>query len=152
MPPCVKLHRMIYSVPPPDFQPQFEVSTCFFRCQGEILLLLRAEGKLQAGKWCLPGGKIDPGETKEIGLCREVKEEIQYQLHTRDLQYHGLEFVRYPEFDFIFHMFSVYLTSLPTIILNSKEHQEYCWVTPEKALQMDLIRDEDPCIKKVFKL
>lgn len=36
----------------------------------------------------LPGGKIDAGETAEEGLCREIAEELNVQLHPQELNYY----------------------------------------------------------------
>jgi len=43
---------------------------------GRILLAQRPEGKSMAGLWEFPGGKIEPGETPEHALVRELKEEL----------------------------------------------------------------------------
>ena len=43
---------------------------------GRILLAQRPEGKAMAGLWEFPGGKVDPGETPEAALIRELKEEL----------------------------------------------------------------------------
>ncbi|MDH3235078.1 MAG: 8-oxo-dGTP diphosphatase MutT [Alphaproteobacteria bacterium] len=43
---------------------------------GRVLLALRPEGKPMAGLWEFPGGKVDPGETPEACLIRELKEEL----------------------------------------------------------------------------
>ncbi len=43
---------------------------------GRILLAQRPEGKSLAGLWEFPGGKVEPGETPEVALIRELKEEI----------------------------------------------------------------------------
>ena len=43
---------------------------------GRILLAQRPEGKSMAGMWEFPGGKIEAGETPEVALVRELKEEL----------------------------------------------------------------------------
>lgn len=43
---------------------------------GRILLNQRPEGKSMAGLWEFPGGKIEPGETPEAALIRELHEEL----------------------------------------------------------------------------
>lgn len=44
--------------------------------EGRVLLAERPEGKSLAGMWEFPGGKIEPGETPEVALIRELKEEL----------------------------------------------------------------------------
>ena len=43
---------------------------------GRVLLAQRPEGKSMAGLWEVPGGKIEPGETPEAALIRELHEEL----------------------------------------------------------------------------
>lgn len=42
---------------------------------GQVLMLLRKENTAGAGQWCLPGGKVDYGETAEDAAARELREE-----------------------------------------------------------------------------
>ena len=44
--------------------------------QGKVLLMRRLPGKHLAGLWEFPGGKIEPGETVEQALIRELDEEL----------------------------------------------------------------------------
>ena len=46
---------------------------------GRILLAQRPEGKSMAGLWEFPGGKIEPDETPETALVRELHEELGIQ-------------------------------------------------------------------------
>lgn len=43
---------------------------------GRVLLARRGSGGPLAGKWEFPGGKIEPGETPEECLARELREEL----------------------------------------------------------------------------
>jgi 8-oxo-dGTP diphosphatase len=43
---------------------------------GRVLLAQRPEGKSLAGLWEFPGGKVEPGETPEAALIRELHEEL----------------------------------------------------------------------------
>jgi len=43
---------------------------------GRVLLARRPAGKPLAGLWEFPGGKVEPGETPEAALIRELDEEL----------------------------------------------------------------------------
>jgi 8-oxo-dGTP diphosphatase len=43
---------------------------------GRVLIAQRPAGKPMAGLWEFPGGKVDPGETPEEALVRELREEL----------------------------------------------------------------------------
>ena len=43
---------------------------------GRVLLAQRPDGKSMAGLWEFPGGKVEPGETPEKALIRELYEEL----------------------------------------------------------------------------
>jgi 8-oxo-dGTP diphosphatase len=43
---------------------------------GTVLLARRPEGKVYAGYWEFPGGKLEPGETPAAALVRELREEL----------------------------------------------------------------------------
>jgi 8-oxo-dGTP diphosphatase len=46
------------------------------RADGQLLLCSRPEGKVYAGYWEFPGGKVEPGETVAQALRRELHEEL----------------------------------------------------------------------------
>jgi 8-oxo-dGTP diphosphatase len=43
---------------------------------GRVLVQRRPEGTAMAGLWEFPGGKMEPGETPEAALARELHEEL----------------------------------------------------------------------------
>jgi 8-oxo-dGTP diphosphatase len=54
--------------------------------KGELLLADRPPGKKLAGVWELPGGKLEPDETPEYALIRELKEELHIDVSEEDLE------------------------------------------------------------------
>jgi 8-oxo-dGTP diphosphatase len=52
------------------------VACALVDADGRILLAQRPEGKSMAGLWEFPGGKVEPGETPEETLIRELHEEL----------------------------------------------------------------------------
>ena len=54
----------------------FKVTAAILQKDGNILIAQRKHRDHQSGKWEFPGGKIEPGETPEECLARELKEEF----------------------------------------------------------------------------
>lgn len=58
------------------------VSAALVDRDGRVLVQQRAEGRQMAGLWEFPGGKIEPGETAEQALVRELREELGIETET----------------------------------------------------------------------
>jgi len=52
------------------------VAVALVDADGRVLLAQRPPGKSLAGLWEFPGGKVEPGETPEAALIRELAEEL----------------------------------------------------------------------------
>lgn len=57
-------------------QTMMVVAAALVDADGRVLLQQRAPGRQMAGLWEFPGGKVEPGETPEPALARELKEEL----------------------------------------------------------------------------
>jgi 8-oxo-dGTP diphosphatase len=52
------------------------VAAALVDADGRVLVQQRPDGAAMAGLWEFPGGKIEPGETPEAALIRELAEEL----------------------------------------------------------------------------
>jgi 8-oxo-dGTP diphosphatase len=143
---------MIYNELPSDFNKKLDVVACYIEFTDEFILLHRQPYKTQGNKWGLPAGKVDDGETLQKAMLREIYEETKILLEESQLVYIGSLMVRHDDLDFEYHMFKTILDKAPEIIIDKREHQSATWVSPEKALTIDLISDLDECIRLSYKL
>lgn len=141
---------MIYKDISKKFSPRFEIVSCYIECDGNILLLHRPKHKSEGGKWGVPAGKMEVGETPEIALLREIKEETGILLDKEILNFLTKICVRHSDYDFVYHMYRANLENAPEVKINPQEHQDYIWKTPERALEMNLVTDLDECIKMYY--
>ena len=142
---------MIYFSKPEHLKIDLEVVGCFLEHNGEILLLHRQDNKPQGNTWGTPGGKVDPGENLVDACIREVFEESDVAIDNPIFS--QTVYVNYPgEFTFAYHLFSFKLSNRPNIKIKMNEHKDFVWKTPEEALKMDLIKDEDWCVRLFYGL
>ncbi len=73
---------------------------------GRVLLAQRPEGKSLAGLWEFPGGKVEPGETPEAALIRELHEEIGIDTHASCLAPLTFASHTYPDFHLLMPLFA----------------------------------------------
>ncbi len=141
---------MIHQIQPKNFDFRFEIVSCFVEYDGKILLLHRQDRKPEGNTWGVPAGKVDSGENCLIAMSREMAEETAIKVSTDKLKYFKKVYVRYPTYDFIHHIFHVKLTKKCDVKINPIEHKNFQWISPNNALNIDLIQDLDACIKIFF--
>jgi len=120
---------------------------CFLERDGKILLVLRLPNKSEGGKWGVPAGKMDPGETPLEAIIREIKEETAMTITPQEASFFETYYVRYPEYDFVYNVFHAQVPANQEARINPDEHQEYRWATPQVALKMPLVNHQDDCVK-----
>ena len=62
-----------------------EVTAAIIMNENRVLIAERAPDENLAGKWEFPGGKIEPGETPQECLKREIREELEVDIVVLDL-------------------------------------------------------------------
>jgi 8-oxo-dGTP diphosphatase len=60
-------------------KPEVHVTAAVIIQSGRVLAAQRLAGA-RAGQWELPGGKVEPGETREACLARELREELAIEI------------------------------------------------------------------------
>ncbi|MEI6479991.1 MAG: NUDIX hydrolase [bacterium] len=143
---------MILKDKPEDFKEKFEVVSCFIEHESEILLLHRQDSKPQGNTWGVPAGKIDKGEDLLTAIIREINEETGISAESHQFKYFDKFYVRYPDYDFTYHIFHLPVETKPTLNINPNEHKDSIWKTPQESLELDLIQDEDFCIQAFYNI
>jgi 8-oxo-dGTP diphosphatase len=93
--------------------------------EGRVLLARRPEGKSLAGLWEFPGGKVEPGETPEAALIRELREEIGIGTWSSCLAPLFFASHTYPDFHLLMPLFACRRWEG---IVQPREGQELAWV------------------------
>ncbi len=112
---------------------------------GRVLIARRRPGKHMGGKWEFPGGKIEPGETPEQSLSRELEEELELRARI------GAFLCRVPwEGDGVSLELLVYrvddFEGSPVL----REHQEIRWVTPAELRSYELADSDRKVVDELF--
>jgi 8-oxo-dGTP diphosphatase len=110
---------------------------------GRVLLAQRPEGKAMAGLWEFPGGKVDPGETPEAALIRELAEELGIDVTASCLAPFTFASHAYPDFHLLMPLYICRRWSgLPA----AREGQRLCWVWPERLADYPMPPADKPLV------
>ena len=96
---------------------------------GRVLLARRPAGKPMAGLWEFPGGKVNPGETPELALIRELKEELGIDASESCLAAFTFASHRYSDFHLLMPL---YICRVWKGTPKPREGQELAWVAPAR--------------------
>ena len=110
----------------------------------KVLVARRSKDDKLAGKWEFPGGKIEPGESPEECLKRELKEEL------------GVDAVVGVFFDESIYNYDhgvikllAYFVSIGNEVICCNVHDEVRWEPVEKLCRLDLAPADIPLVKKL---
>ena len=111
--------------------------------ENKIFATQRGYGEFKDG-WEFPGGKIEPGETPQEALVREIKEELDIEIEVKDF----LETVEYDYPDFHLSM-DCFFCSIRSGEMVLKEHEAAKWLTVETLDSVDWLPADLSLIRKI---
>jgi 8-oxo-dGTP diphosphatase len=119
------------------------VAAALIDASGRVLLARRPEGKPLAGLWEFPGGKVQPGETPEAALSRELREELGIELAAGCIA----------PFAFASHAYGGFHLLMPLFLCrrwqgepHPREGQALAWVEPERLADYPMPAADRPLV------
>jgi len=110
---------------------------------GRILLARRPEGRSMAGLWEFPGGKLEPGETPEQALIRELREELGVDVSQACLAPFTFASHGYGDFHLLMPL---YLCRRWKNVPQPREGQSLAWVRPERLADYPMPEADKPLV------
>lgn len=128
----------------PGAKPLLLVAACaLVDTDGRVLLTRRPEGKKMAGLWEFPGGKLNPGETPEAALIRELKEEIGIDVAAACLAPLAFASHAYEHFHLLMPL---YLCRRWKGTPKPRENQALAWVRPQRLADYEMPPADKPLV------
>lgn len=110
---------------------------------GRVLLAQRPAGKSMPGLWEFPGGKVEPGETPERALIRELEEELGINTWRSCLAPLTFASHSYSDFHLLMPLFACRIwEGVP----KSREDQHLAWVLPDELREYPMPAADIPLI------
>jgi len=109
---------------------------------GKILILKRAADSYGGGAWCLPGGKVDYGETVEQTVAKELREETSLESQSARFCFYQDSLPYNPG---EMHVINLYFEcDVSGEISLNQESSEVAWIGPEDLEYYDItFRNEE---------
>jgi 8-oxo-dGTP diphosphatase len=111
---------------------------------GEYLACLRPAGKHLGGQWEFPGGKVDPGESPEVAVARELLEELAVVVEVGSpltpVIWH------YTDRSIQLHPFHCSIVSGE---LRAVEHEQLRWCAPENFAELAWAAADLPILEEI---
>ena len=119
------------------------VAVALIDVDGRVLIAQRPEGKSMAGLWEFPGGKVDPGETPEAALIRELREELAIDTELSCLAPFTFASHTYDDFHLLMPL---YVCRTYQGIPQAREHQALRWVAPMRLKDYPMPPADKPLV------
>ncbi|MFF4686050.1 (deoxy)nucleoside triphosphate pyrophosphohydrolase [Streptomyces sp. NPDC001307] len=112
---------------------------------GRLLAARRSAPADLAGRWELPGGKVEPGERPEDALVRELREELGIETETVG-RVPGQWPLRAP---YVLQVWTARLCPGSPAPRPLQDHDELRWLTPDGIWEVDWLDQDVPAVREV---
>ncbi|MFZ2064612.1 MAG: 8-oxo-dGTP diphosphatase MutT [Xanthobacteraceae bacterium] len=116
---------------------------------GRVLIAQRPEGKVMAGLWEFPGGKVEAGERPEESLIRELNEELGIVVKEECLAPLTFASHVYPDFHLLMPL---YVCRRWEGFVQGREQQKLKWVRPLELRNYPMPPADEPLISHLTTL
>lgn len=113
--------------------------------KGDLILIARRKAGDLAGKWEFPGGKIEPGETPEECLKREIKEEFDIDISVGE---HFADNIHHYSDKTVYLM--AYWAFWSGGVIKASAHDDYKWVSVTELHNYDFADADIPFVQKLL--
>ena len=110
-----------------------------------LLLVQRKAGDVGEGLWEFPGGKIDPGESNQQAILREIEEELNLKINILDSL--GKLSHSYPN---LIVDLEIFITEIESGEIILREHQNKKWVKPHEIIAAELLEADRPFVQRLL--
>ena len=125
---------------------KIEVVAAILHRDGAYFATQRRYGEFE-GMWEFPGGKIEPGESREVALKREIQEELGVDIAIENLLCTTEN--DYPSFHLTMHC---YLCSIASGEIELREHKSARWLRPDELGSVEWLPADKDVISRLNNL
>ncbi|MCR6672147.1 8-oxo-dGTP diphosphatase MutT [Devosia ginsengisoli] len=126
-----------------DFKLLLVVAVALIDADRRVLIAQRPQGKQLAGLWEFPGGKVEPGESPEEALIRELEEELGISTKTACLAPVSFASHSYDNFHLLMPLYACRKWQGEP---RMREHTALKWVRPQKLRDYPMPPADEPLI------
>lgn len=112
---------------------------------GRLLAARRSAPADLAGRWELPGGKVEPGERPEDALVRELREELGIEAEAVE-RVPGQWPLRAP---YVLQVWTARLRPGSPAPRPLQDHDELRWLSPDRIWEVDWLDQDVPAVREV---